>query len=101
MRACVDLRVSGEMRNIHPEEKLAMKTRIVLSAIVSATIAAGVAFAPAAFAEDNMKKQPMAEDTMAKEPMAQDNMKKQPMAQDNMKKDQMKPNEMKPDTMKK
>ena len=87
--------VIAEKRNVNPPEDTPMKKSILLSAMV----AAGVAFAPlvpAAFADD-MKK-----DTMSKDSMSKDSMKKDTMSKDNMSKDSMKKDDtMSKDTMKK
>jgi pentapeptide MXKDX repeat protein len=63
-------------------------------------IAAGIALAPAAFAED-MKKDSMSKDSMSHDSMAKDAMKKDSTAKDTMTKDGMSKDSMSKDNMKK
>lgn len=71
-----------------------MKKTVLLSAILSAALATGFAFAPKAFADD-MKK-----DSMSKnDGMKKDHMKKDSMSKDDgMKKDSMKKDDMSKDS---
>jgi pentapeptide MXKDX repeat protein len=70
---------------------MTIRTRIALVASAAA-LSLGVALAPAAFADETMKK-----DTMSKDSMAKDSMKKDTMSKDSMKKDDT----MSKDTVKK
>ena len=65
---------------------------ILLSAILSTMITAGIALAPNAAFADDMKKDTMKkEDSMSKDTMKKDTMKKEDsMSKDTMKKDEMK-----------
>jgi pentapeptide MXKDX repeat protein len=65
-----------------------MTKRIAL-ALSAATLSLGLMLAPAAFAQDNMKKDGMAKDTMSKDGMKKDTMSKDGMAKDGMAKDGM------------
>ncbi len=62
---------------------MARTTRFALGA--AAILSLGLAFAPAAVAQDKMSKDGMKKDTMSK-----DGMKKDTMSKDGMKKDEMK-----------
>ena len=53
----------------------------------AATLGLAIAFAPAAFAADDMKKDTMTKDSMSKDKMDKDKMDKDSMSKDSMKKD--------------
>jgi pentapeptide MXKDX repeat protein len=89
-RACSACLLAGYLgdNGVRPKED-DMKKNFLLAA----AIAAGVAFAPVAFAADDMKKDTMAKDKMEKkDSMAKDKMKKEDamMKKDGMAKDKMK-----------
>lgn len=72
---------------------MTIRTRIVLG-VSAAALSLGLAFAPAAFAQDKMgkddgmmKKDTMSKDGMKKDSMSKDSMKKDHMSKDGMKKD--------------
>jgi pentapeptide MXKDX repeat protein len=73
-------------------------TALILSA---ATLSFGLALAPAAFADDTMKKETMSKDSMSKDSMKKDSMSKDSMSEDTMSKDSMSKDSMKKDDMKK
>ena len=52
------------------------RTAAILSAV---TVSFGLALAPAAFADDTMKKDSMSKDTMSRDSMSNDSMKKDDM----------------------
>ena len=72
---------------------MARTTRFTLGA-TAAILSLGLAFAPAAFAQDKMskdgmkKEDAMSKDSMKKDTMSKDGMKKDSMAKDGMKKDE-------------
>ena len=66
-----------------------MKKRILLSAILSSAIAAGVALAPAAYAADNMKKEDGMHDSMKKKDSMKKTEKKMMKKKSMKKKDKM------------
>jgi pentapeptide MXKDX repeat protein len=74
---------------------MARTARIALGT-TAAILSLGLAFAPAAFAQDKMSKDGMKkEDTMSKDGMKKDTMSKDGMKKDTMSKDGMKKDEMK------
>ena len=86
---------------------MTINNRIALAVAAAAFYALGVALAPAAFAEDSGKTDPMSQsakgkDTMSKskDSMGKDSMSKDSMSKDSMSKDSMSKDGMKTETTK-
>jgi pentapeptide MXKDX repeat protein len=75
---------------------MTIRTRVALG-ISAAALSFGLAFAPAAFAQDKMGDKIGKDDTMKKDTMSKDSMKKDSMSKDTMSKDSMSKDGMKKD----
>jgi pentapeptide MXKDX repeat protein len=89
------LRVAAQNQHLYNRDVEKVVNTIFDEIEAAATLGLAIAFAPAAFAADDMKKDTMTKDSMSKDKMDKDKMDKDSMSKDSMKKDSMKKDDMK------